>query len=147
MGEPVISIEEDLLARGVELAKQDEEVHVVAFRGRDPQRERHCAGQFGIVLEAVDEARPIARTAERVVLDHTLIGREFGSKLPGHGIQRESVTYVTSGSGQSVAVRTSHTSRDRRTASRTRGVASHPFGSPFKKWSKKRRCTSRASGA
>src|SRR6266568_5926726 len=89
VGEPVISIEEDLLARGVELAKQDEEVHVVAFRGGGPKRERHCAGEFGIVLEAVDEARPITRTAARVVLDHTLIGREFGSKRPGHGIEIE----------------------------------------------------------
>src|SRR5437588_7338126 len=41
------------------------------------------------MLEAIDEACPIARTASWVVLDHTLIGREFGSKRPGHGIQIE----------------------------------------------------------
>jgi len=41
VGEPVVSVEEDLPARGVELPQQDEEVHVVAFRGGDPQRERH----------------------------------------------------------------------------------------------------------
>src|SRR6266516_5356253 len=73
VGEPVISIEEDLLTRGVELAKQDEEVHVVAFRDGDPERERHCAGQFGIMLEVVDEACPITRIFVWVVLDHTLI--------------------------------------------------------------------------
>ena len=41
VGEAVISVEEKLLARGIELAKQDEEIHVVAFGGGDPQRERH----------------------------------------------------------------------------------------------------------
>src|SRR2546421_6346105 len=89
VGEPVISIEEDLLTRGVELAKQDEEVHVVAFRGGAPKPQGHSAGQFGIMLEAVDEACSITRTAARVVLDHTFIGREFGSKRPGHGIEIE----------------------------------------------------------
>src|SRR5258708_19078495 len=89
VGEAVISIEEDLLTYRIELAKQDEEVQVVAFRGGDPQRERHGAGEFGRVLEVVDKARLIMRTAARIVLDYSLIGRCFGRKPPGHSIQIE----------------------------------------------------------
>src|SRR5712691_4878475 len=79
-GKSVIAIENDFAAQRVELPQGDKQVDVVALRGGHPQFQSHSAGDFGVALEPVDEAGPIAGTAAGSVTHDTFIEWCLGSQ-------------------------------------------------------------------
>src|SRR5471032_1783264 len=86
--EAVVAEEEDLAAAIVELAQEDEEVEVVALRGRNPELERHAPSELGLCFKSVDEARALPG-AGRIVARASFLDRRCREQLIVLRIEKE----------------------------------------------------------